>query len=132
MTYMRHQSSLLFSSVLAVSAKLFVSNLSVYRELLSVARRLLNEAMASDRCSLELIQSLSILCFWKECDDPTAWRKTGFAIRMALELDLHLVDTWSHTNLVNGQADLPEGEREAREILVSNLVCACRFHIHAS
>jgi hypothetical protein len=116
-TYLRHQSSLLFSSVLAVTAKLCVPNIKVYRELLSVAKRLLNEAMASDMCSLELIQSLSILCFWKECDDPTAWRKIGLAIRMAFELDLHLVDTWSHTKLVDGQADLPEDEIEARELL---------------
>lgn len=79
--------------------------------------------MASDQCTLELIQSLSILCFWKECDDPTSWRKIGFAIRMAYELDLHTVETWSHKRGVDGEAELPEDETEARELLVCSTVC---------
>lgn len=117
-SYLRSRSSILFSSVLAVTAKYFLPHSdSTYTTLLAHSLRLLHSAMASDQCTLELIQSLSILCFWKECDDPTSWRKIGFAIRMAYELDLHTVETWSHKRGVDGEAELPEDETEARELL---------------
>jgi hypothetical protein len=108
----RNRSTLLFTSILAASAKIVWPE--VYRPLIDVANDLLYEAMRDGMRTVELIQAISILAFYKEAEDATSFRKVGYAIRLAFELDLH----------VPKQRPLPNDETEAREILVRPLSSA--------
>ncbi|KAG8678273.1 hypothetical protein FRC09_019974, partial [Ceratobasidium sp. 395] len=56
-----------------------------------LAQRLVGRALADGICTIEYIQALSIISYWREPDDGSCWRKIGLGIRMAYELNLHLV-----------------------------------------
>lgn len=104
-TYCRDKCPLLFSAVLTVTAK--VIRPEAYSSCLLIANKLTGQAIEYGLCSVEVVQALLILTHWKKADDPSAWRKTGYAIRMAQELRLHQ----------RAKRPLPRNERHAREIL---------------
>ncbi|GAA5869790.1 hypothetical protein JCM8547_005843 [Rhodosporidiobolus lusitaniae] len=103
--YVRANSTVLFTSVLAVSAKFLRPDL--YPALLSSAKHLSGRCIIDGKVSLGLVQSLLLLVYWKEPEDATAWLRVGEACRMGYQLHLHDYRTTA----------LPDNEREAREIM---------------
>ncbi|BGP13739.1 hypothetical protein JCM10213v2_001677 [Rhodosporidiobolus nylandii] len=104
--YVRSTSTVLFSAILATSAKFFRRDL--YKQLLSCAQQAITRGMGGDTPPhLGLVQALLITVYWKEPFDSTAWLKSGFAIRLGYQLGIH------HKRRV----PLPQDEHEARVIL---------------
>lgn len=118
---------LLFTAILAVSARFFAKG--IYRNLLSHAQLAVNRAIQTGTCSLELIQALIILVFWKEPDNRSAWINVGIAVRLGYQLRLHETTMEPRTNL----AELGERRRtwwcessllEVIHMLMTGLSCA--------
>ncbi|BGP57447.1 hypothetical protein JCM8202v2_005091 [Rhodotorula sphaerocarpa] len=103
--FTRTTSTVLFTTLLAVSAKFARPNL--YQILRSHAMQLIGRGIVDGRATLGLIQSILCQIYWKEAADSFAWLRIGIAIRMAYQMYLH------------GQrkTPLPPNEREARMIL---------------
>lgn len=104
-TFCRDKCPLLFSAVLTVTAKILRPK--AYSACLLISNKLVGEAVEFGLCSTEVVQAILVLTHWKKADDSTAWRKTGYAIRMAQELRLN------H----RAPRPLPKNERQAREVL---------------
>ncbi|KAF1352807.1 hypothetical protein EJ07DRAFT_168718 [Lizonia empirigonia] len=85
--YVRQTSSFLFVVILAAASKLL--HVSLFPPLYSHAEGLLLESFRRGSKSVEVIQALLILTYWKKPDDSRAWLSVGYAIRMALELGWH-------------------------------------------
>lgn len=92
--YVRNNSTVLFTSILAVSAKFLRPDL--YPTLISSARHLTGRAIIDGKVSLGLIQSILLQVYWKEPEDRTAWLRIGEAIRMGA-LNTHELDGASMT-----------------------------------
>lgn len=99
------RSSLLFSVILAVSAR--VCRPEIHMRAASAAANLFSLAFDRNICSVDFVQALSVMIFWRNADDDSGWRRTGYAIRMAYELGLHL----------KRRSPLPKDPIEAREVL---------------
>lgn len=104
--FVRSTSTVLFASILAVSAKFIRPDL--YPTLLANAQQLVGRGIVESRASLGLIQAILVLVYWKPPMDGSAWLRTGLAVRLGYQLDLHVSRT----------GPLPEDEHEARLILV--------------
>ncbi|GAA6059514.1 hypothetical protein JCM10212_006012 [Sporobolomyces blumeae] len=114
--YVRATSTVLFSAVLAVSAKFFRPDL--YPSLLMSAQQLVVRGTGSAEVDIGLIQSCLLLVYWKEPLDASAWIRIGFALRAAYQLGLH----------AKRKASLPQDEHEARLILNRErtwITCVC-------
>ncbi|CAE6353820.1 unnamed protein product [Rhizoctonia solani] len=85
--YVRKRSSVLFTAILTVASRFARPN--VWENCNSLGQTLLGRALADGICSIEYVQALSLLTFWKDSRDSSSWRKVGLAIRMAYELNLH-------------------------------------------
>ncbi|QRW09698.1 Fungal Zn(2)-Cys(6) binuclear cluster domain [Ceratobasidium sp. AG-Ba] len=86
-TYVRQRSTVLFTTILAVSSKFFLPH--AHGRCHALSQSLIGRALAADMCNIEYIQALSLSTFYKDADDSSSWRKVGLAIRMAYELNLH-------------------------------------------
>ncbi|KAJ1303109.1 hypothetical protein OPQ81_011310 [Rhizoctonia solani] len=86
-TYVRTRSSVLFTAILTVACRF--ARPEAWVSCNSLAQTLLGRALADGICSIEYVQALSLLTFWKDSRDSSSWRKVGLAIRMAYELNLH-------------------------------------------
>lgn len=104
-SHVRETSTVLFTSLLAVSAKFFRPDL--YPTLLAHAKALTGRAMAEGTATVAVVQSLFLLVFWKEPFDQNAWLKVGYAIRLAYQLHLHR----------ERKTPFPNEEAEARLIM---------------
>lgn len=89
--YVRESSSFLLSAILAASAKLL--HPSLYCDLLTHADGLFMQQFRLGSKSVETIQAILILTYWKRPDDNRAWLSVGHAIRMAIELGWHQLGT---------------------------------------
>lgn len=85
--YVRGMSSFLFTAILAAAAKLL--HPALRKTLLSHAEELFLESFRSGAKSVETVQAILILTYWKEPRDNRAWLNVGHAIRMAIELGWH-------------------------------------------
>jgi hypothetical protein len=85
--YVRERSPFLFTTVLAVTAKLL--HPALHKLLLSHAEDLFLESFRCGSKSPEIIQAILILTYWKEPHDNRAWLSVGHAIRMAIDLGWH-------------------------------------------
>ncbi|GAA5913502.1 hypothetical protein JCM6882_002380 [Rhodosporidiobolus microsporus] len=103
--YVRRTSTVLFTTILAVSAKFFRPDL--YASLLASSRQLIGRAIVDGKASVGLIQAICISTYWKQSHDSSAWLRVGLAIRMGYQLNLHAQRT----------TPLPVDEFEARLIL---------------
>ncbi|ORY90308.1 hypothetical protein BCR35DRAFT_299935 [Leucosporidium creatinivorum] len=103
--YVRQTSPILFTSILAVSAKFIRPQL--YPSLLMAAKQLVGRGIIDGQVSVGLVQSLLLQVYWKEPEDCSAWLRVGEAIRMGYQLHLHNRRTTS----------LPEDDLEARQIV---------------
>ncbi|KAN0062269.1 hypothetical protein ACQY0O_005450 [Thecaphora frezii] len=103
--YCRSVSSLLYTAVLTVTAK--IVRPEAYSPCVVLSNRLLGQAFEHALCSVELIQSINLLTHWRKADDTSSFRRIGYAIRMAQELRLH----------VKAPRPLPSDEQSARIVL---------------
>lgn len=103
--WVRSTSTVLFSAILAVSAKFFRPIL--YPTLLAHAQQLVTRGIADALSQIGLVQALCLLVYWKLPEDNSAWMKIGLAIRLGYQLRLH----------TRRQTPLPAVESEARLIL---------------
>ncbi|GJN88061.1 hypothetical protein Rhopal_001017-T1 [Rhodotorula paludigena] len=104
--YVRSTSTVLFTAILAASAKFFRPDL--HAQLLLTAQQLVTRSMGGDgEPHIGLVQSLLILTYWKEPLDTSSWLKVGYAIRLGYQLGLHQ----------KRYTALPANEHEARIVL---------------
>ncbi|CAE6366626.1 unnamed protein product [Rhizoctonia solani] len=103
--YVRRRSRVLYTAILAASCRFFKP--SYFKPVHDLAQLLLGKALSDGISSVEYIQALSIMTYWKEAEDTSTFRKLGLAIRMAFELNLH------HAR----PEPLPVDELQARERL---------------
>ncbi|KAK4048244.1 hypothetical protein OIV83_004949 [Microbotryomycetes sp. JL201] len=103
--WVREHSSVLFSTLLAVSARHFRPEL--YQSLQSQATTLVARGVFGSAFEIGLLQSLMLLVYWKEPGDATAFLRVGIIIRLAYQLRLHTPRT----------TRLPAGELDARMTL---------------
>ncbi|XPS81575.1 hypothetical protein M3J07_013536 [Ascochyta lentis] len=89
--YVRGASSFLLAAILAAASKLL--HASLYPALYAHAEGLLVESFRCGWKSIEIIQAMLILTYWKRPDDSRAWLSVGYAIRMAIELGWHQLGT---------------------------------------
>lgn len=85
------RSSLLFTTIMAAAAKFFRKEL--YDALISHCQTLLLRSIFAGHCSVELVQSLILLVFWKTPVDKSAWVNIGIAVRLSHQLGLHMPRT---------------------------------------
>lgn len=105
--YIRHRSSLLFTAILTVAAKF--EQPGFYSKLLGLVNEHLAKVWIHGGARLEIIQAILLLFFFKQAQDSTSYRRIGFAIRMAYELNL------DKPHMEN--RPLPSDEIAARQIL---------------
>lgn len=110
--FCRHRSAILFSAILLTSAKVVRPDL--YETSLDHVNHLVGIAFQSGVSTTELVQSLSILVFWRESDDSSSYGKIGHAIRTAYELKLNVQ-----------VRPLPQDHSQARLALVSGTCGSC-------
>lgn len=104
--WVRSSSTVLFSAILAVSAKFFRP--ALYPTLLAHAQQLVTRGIADALSQIGLVQALCLLVYWKEPEDNSAWMKIGLAIRLGYQLRLHTR---------RRSERLPSVELEARMVL---------------
>jgi hypothetical protein len=78
--YVRKYSTVLFTSLLAVSAKFLRRDL--YQPLLQSAKQLVGRGIIDGKVSVGLIQSILLQVYYKEPEDTSAWLRVGLAIRI--------------------------------------------------
>ncbi|KAK4054641.1 hypothetical protein OIO90_003453 [Microbotryomycetes sp. JL221] len=114
--YVRQTSTVLFTSMLAVSAKFHRPDLQ--SALLAHAQHLHARGQIECQGGIGLVQGIAMLCYWKEPKDQTVWSKTGWIVRYAYMLKLHS----------RRRIELPQNQFQARLILDRertwlNLIC---------
>lgn len=77
--------------------------------LLTLANRLIGQAIFDSVYAIELVQAICLLHYWKKPTDSSGWLRLGHASRLGYQLDLHLPR----------RGELPGNEREARLVIVS-------------
>ncbi|GMK58677.1 hypothetical protein CspeluHIS016_0601190 [Cutaneotrichosporon spelunceum] len=113
--YLRRTSSVLFSTVLASSARFFRQDL--HPALISHARTVLDRALLGGVSEIGVVQSLMIMTYWKDPEDTSGWMKVGMAIRLGYSRFWH----------IPRHDPLPEDEREARKLLNAERTWFCLF-----
>ena len=86
-TYVRQKSSFLLGAILAVAAKAFRPTL--YTRLYEHSQNLFTAAFRQGSKSVETVQAILILTYWKEPQDDRVWMSVGYAIRMCLDMGWH-------------------------------------------
>jgi hypothetical protein len=83
----QRRSSFLLTVVLCTAARIF--NESVHRGLYEHAEKLLASFMVSCEKSIESIQAMLLLTYWKDSSDSRSWHFVGHAIRMGTAMNWH-------------------------------------------
>ncbi|KAM0787419.1 hypothetical protein ACM66B_003502 [Microbotryomycetes sp. NB124-2] len=105
LTFLRSSSTPLFSAIMTASAKYFLPG--AFRQLLAHSNDIIGQGFVRGVGDIGFLQAICVLVFWKESDDPTAFFKVGYAMRLAQALVLN----------EQRSKPLPEDETEARLIL---------------
>ncbi|KAF5579102.1 hypothetical protein FPCIR_11242 [Fusarium pseudocircinatum] len=85
--YVRSKSAFLLSSMLAMAAKAF--NHVLYMKLYDHAQDLFSNVFRRGSKSVEIVQAILILTYWKEPQDTRVWTSVGYAIRICMDLGWH-------------------------------------------
>lgn len=105
---------LLFTVVCAVASRYYTERPELYSIAMHFAMTSAASSLMESKKSVELCQAYLLLSVWslpsRKYDEDRAWLYLGLAIRMAMDLNLHLP-----TNID------PVSEQQEREILVSHL-----------
>jgi hypothetical protein len=83
----RAKSSFLLTTTLAAAAKAF--NPALAPTLRAHAEKLLGESLVKGTKSIETVQAIMIMTYWKDADDTRAWMYLGYVIRMGMEMGWH-------------------------------------------
>lgn len=86
-TYIQQKSSLLLSTILSASSKAFHPHL--HTQLQAHTEKLLGKAFTKGDKSVEVVQAILVLTYWKEPDEARTWLLVGYAIRLCIELGWH-------------------------------------------
>jgi hypothetical protein len=100
------------TTCLAASAKVFQPGL--YPQLHQHSEALLAKAFISGEKSIETVQAVIMLTYWKEPDDTRVWQLVGYACRMCVELRVRRMKP---SNLESVPAVMSETETRERRNL---------------
>jgi hypothetical protein len=84
--HLKHNMPILFLAILTSSAKFFRPDLNLM--LTEHLRIVINRAIVSEVCTIDMVQAICVCNFWKAPTD-SIWLKIGIAIRLAYQLRLH-------------------------------------------
>jgi hypothetical protein len=74
--FVRRTSAILFTTIVTIASRF--RRPSLHTHLHKMVDNMLGRAFAEGVVEVGLIQSLSLLAFWKEADDRSTWRKVGY------------------------------------------------------
>ena len=106
--YTRHRSSFLLTAVLTASAKFFHPVL--YHKLYQRSQDLFTSVFRQGTKSVEVVQAILILTYWKEPQDTRVWTSVGYAIRVCMDLGWHRL----RPSLAEDQSRTQIDQREIR------------------
>lgn len=86
-SYIQQKSSFLMSAILSASSKAFHPLL--HPQLQAHTEKLLGKAFTKGEKSVEVVQAILVLTYWKEPDEARTWLLVGYAIRLCIELGWH-------------------------------------------
>ena len=86
-TYIQQKSSFLVSAILSASSKAFHPPL--HAQLQAHTENLLGKAFIKGEKSVEIVQGILVLTYWKEPEEARTWLLVGYAIRMCIEMGWH-------------------------------------------
>lgn len=86
-TYIQQKSSFLLSAILSASSKAFHPPL--HAQLQAHTEKLLGKAFIKGEKSVEIVQGILVLTYWKEPEEARTWLLVGYAIRMCIEMGWH-------------------------------------------
>ncbi|EXL45204.1 hypothetical protein FOCG_12613 [Fusarium oxysporum f. sp. radicis-lycopersici 26381] len=109
-TYVRSKSAFLLSSILAMSAKTF--NHVLYAKLYDHSQDLFANVFRRGSKSIEIVQAILILTYWKEPQDTRVWTSVGYAIRICMDLGWHKLTPYSPTAVAESEMQ----KRERRNV----------------
>jgi hypothetical protein len=95
--YVRQRSPFLLTSILAMSAKVFHPVL--YSKLYGHAQNLCTMAFRRGTKSIETVQAILILTYWKEPQDDRVWNLVGYAIRACIDMGWHKLEACSSRDI---------------------------------
>ncbi|RBR19409.1 hypothetical protein FVER53590_29384 [Fusarium verticillioides] len=105
--YVRSKSAFLLSSMLAMAAKAF--NHVLYIKLYDHAQDLFSNVFRRGSKSVEVVQAILILTYWKEPQDTRVWTSVGYVIRICMDLG------WHKLAYCRSEAVMTESEVQRRE-----------------
>lgn len=111
--HVRNRSSALLSAICYASSKFFLKPLT--DKLWTHCRGVLGRAVIDSECTLELVQMICVLVFWKKPTDRNAWLDIGIAVRMAQRLNLK----YSSRQAGRDAEEFPDGMPLLQERFVS-------------
>lgn len=91
-TYVRQKSPFLLTAALTASAKAFHPIL--YQRLYQHSQNLFTVAFRQGDKSVEVVQAILILTYWKEPHDNRVWTTVGYAIRICMDLGWHRLEPY--------------------------------------
>ena len=106
--YIQQKSPFLLSAILSASSKAFHPPL--HSQLQAHAEKLLGKAFSQGEKSVEVVQAILVLTYWKEPEEARTWLLVGYAIRMFIEMGWHKLPDQDHRE--EGMSE--QGERELR------------------
>ncbi|CAJ0554906.1 Ff.00g134190.m01.CDS01 [Fusarium sp. VM40] len=106
-SHVRQKSAFLLSAVLSMSAKAF--NHALYNKLYEHAQHLYVEVFRRGSKSVEIVQAILILTYWKEPQDTRVWTSVGYAIRICMDMG------WNKLSPCSSQVSAAQSEMERRE-----------------
>ncbi|KAH6692135.1 fungal-specific transcription factor-like protein [Leptodontidium sp. MPI-SDFR-AT-0119] len=86
-TYIQQKSPFLLAVILSASSKAFHPPL--HAQLQAHTEKLLGKAFMKGEKSVEVVQGILVLTYWKEPDEARTWLLVGYAIRMCIEMGWH-------------------------------------------
>mgnify|MGYP003662887096 FL=1 len=86
-TYIQQKSAFLLSAILSASSKAFHPPL--HAQLQAHTEKLLGKAFIKGEKSVEIVQGILVLTYWKEPEEARTWLLVGYAIRMCIEMGWH-------------------------------------------
>ncbi|KAF5648061.1 hypothetical protein F52700_1275 [Fusarium sp. NRRL 52700] len=109
--YVRSKSAFLLGSMLAMAAKAF--NHVLYTKLYDHAQDLFSNVFRRGSKSVEIVQAILILTYWKEPQDTRVWTSVGYAIRICMDLGWHKL---AYCRSASSMTDAEAQRRERRSI----------------
>ena len=109
--YVQQRSPFLLSAVLTAAAKAFHPVL--YQKLYQHSQNLFTNAFRDNAKSVETVQAILLLTYWKEPNDRRVWTSVGYAIRICMDLGWHKLEPASSQQSTN-MTEL--GLRERRNV----------------